>query len=350
MLRIIEGWDHINDTTEMSRKGWNFPWTQDNAMAISASGRFSGSQSARKYRTGGNGGQYVQTLYKDLPSNEDILYAGAAIYLYSWSSMSTGMHFYDGGTAQIGVKITSSGQLQALRGGNSGTSLGITATSLVLPGSWVHIGIEVKIDNSVGYIKVWLNGELLLNLTGQDTQISANAYANRFQFDIQAYDDVLIDDVYMGDDTGSYNISWLGDRRVYTIYPNGDGNVADWTANTGNDWDAVNDSGGPDDDTTYIASSTVDQKALVTLPDLPSNVTALNAIQITHYSRKDDSTTRALKALVRSGGSDYEVSAAQYLASTYGFFSYLSEEDPQDSTQWTKSDVDAAEFGVIVDI
>jgi hypothetical protein len=50
----------------------------------------------------------------------------------------------------------------------------------VAPGGYHHFEFKTKIDNATGYIEVRVNEVTVLNLTGIDTQNTANAAAAQF--------------------------------------------------------------------------------------------------------------------------------------------------------------------------
>ena len=62
---------------------------------------------------------------------------------------------------------------------------------------------------------------------------------------------LYLDDIYIYDDSGSYNNTWIGDQRVSTLFPTADTAQADWTALSGSGYTNIDDAS-PDDDTTYV--------------------------------------------------------------------------------------------------
>ena len=140
---------------------------------------------------------------------------------------------------------------------------------------WMFLEVKVTFDNSSGVVQVKGNGKLVLDLTGQDTQNTANAYANAARIMNINPNTTYLDDVYLCDDSGSKNNDFLGDVRVDCLRPNGAGTHTDFTPSTGSNYENVDETY-PDDDTTYNQGSNVgdqDTYNLGALPDPPSGTT-----------------------------------------------------------------------------
>lgn len=88
-----------------------------------------------------------------------------------------GVALGDTGTVQVTVGISSSGHVQVCR--EYWNVLGTSSTAVV-DGSVHCIEWDVKIDNTAGWAKVWIDGVLEINVSGVDTQNSSNPSYNQF--------------------------------------------------------------------------------------------------------------------------------------------------------------------------
>lgn len=171
----------------------------------------------------------------------------------------------------------------------------------VAPGGYHHIETKCKIDNATGYAEVRVNEVTVLNLTGIDTQSTANA--STAQFILGEFGDVTdpgaqfsfcdFDDFFAWDDDASdvenTVVDFVGDKGCYYLKPNGDTAEADWTKSTGVLSYAVIDEVGPSGGTDYLSDATGSARTIVQVEALPGNVSEVIAFMPVIYARKEDS-------------------------------------------------------------
>lgn len=353
-IDLVEGFDHTNSDALLASKGW----TVTNELI--SEGFFTYTQTARVAgngysiginRTGGAANDRDNSLTKVITS-DDGLYFGAGVVVVGVFYSSLIIEFLDTATSQIGVRFNTDRTLSVVRGGWGGTVLATTAWQFTL-GSWFHLQFQCKIANSGGWIKLWINGELIIDTTGLDTQNTANASANRIYLKgscaTQSGQYVRFDDLYSGNEAGSLNTAPIGDAIVATLFPTAAGANTAWTPSAGSNYQNV-DEVNADGDTTYNYTSTLNNKDTYTYGNLPATAALVFAIQINPYLRKDDAVARACKSLMRVGSTNYQIGADKYLSTSYLYYPALTEIDPSDSLQPTVADVNGAEFGVEVTV
>jgi hypothetical protein len=347
-IRLIESFDHYNDITEFQRKGWSYSDGGDMSINFSGGPRFNGYSI---YFSGGGSTSYA-SISKSLTTNENVLYAGSAHYI-STITFAPYFSFADSGTQQVGWRINTNGSVSVIVGGVAGTVLATTPISSVIASTWVHIAIEVTIHSSSGTVKLWINGDLVVDLSSQDTQQSANSYANQVVFGsrLSTGETFYIDDFYSGDDTGSINTSCPTEARVGALYSTSSGTYQEWSyVGTTYAWQAVDDAT-PDDDTSYIYSSTSGTRATFTFADLEADADSVYAVQFVNYGRKDDADVRATRFLMgMPSGTFYEYGTGSYMGSSYQYFTYIQETDPITGDPLTPTIINDNEVGVIVSI
>ena len=159
----------------------------------------------------------------------------------------------------MSVDVLANGDV-AVYGGPSNVFIGqANIPGLVTFNQYNSIAMAVYADIAVGTVKVWVNGALVLDLTGCNTvwgSIPTYSY----------YDAVEIlgppgtgftcyhDDVYFLDLATPPNDSFLGALRIYAMPPTADGAVA-FTPLVAPNWSEVNEIP-PDGDTSYVSSPT----------------------------------------------------------------------------------------------
>jgi hypothetical protein len=143
--------------------------------------------------------------------------------------------------------------------------------------------------------------------------------------------------------------TWLGERRIDTLRPSADTAQKDWTPDTGTDnYSRVNET--PiNGDTSYVTAATVGNKDRYALNDLPINPVTVAAVQALVVARKDDAVTRAIAPVIKSGATE-AVGDDFGLASGYGAALKIFETDPNTSSAWTTSGVNALEAGMTVTV
>jgi hypothetical protein len=150
---------------------------------------------------------------------------------------------------------------------------------------------------------------------------------------------------------GAPTNTYLGDCHVETLMPNADGTHSDWTPLSGSvHFTEVNERTGvyPDDDTTYVEASVVNNQDSYQYDDLSITAGTVYGVQTNLYARKVDTNLRQLKAITVSGGTTYVGSSLFTLANGYVDGTEIQETDPNTSAAWSVSGVNAAEFGAKV--
>lgn len=257
--------------------------------------------------------------------------------------------FLDSGTRQMELKLNSSGHLVVSR---DGTTLG-TGASTLITNLWYYLEYKVTFHNSTGIAVLKLDGNTELNLTGQDTQMSANAYANQIQLgrhdggftDSAQFADFVCLDTTNSGISGAPNNDFLGDIRVEAIYPNGNGNSSQFVGSDGNSTDnyLLVDENPENGDTDYVESNTVGNKDTYNYGSVTPTNGLVFGIQVNSYSRKTDAGTRKFKHVVRSATVEQD-GPEHTLLTSYRYFSDIREGDPS-GNQWTITNVNAMEVG-----
>lgn len=332
-LLFMDGFDHYVSGGDVLYK-----WSDYNYIQIStAYSRFSGGEGALIDGT-------AFYLQKDFGANYSTLVLGVAARFGvsttpTYNSGAPTFAFYDtdGGATQIACYFDGY-DLLVYRG--LGTALLGTASNVFTNwNEWRYIEIKLTFNSTSGVVVVKSNETELLNLSSQNTQATANAYANHFTMK-GAYSgvDIHYDDLYIDD------ANFHGDVRVHTFNPDSDGTHSDFTASAGSNYQCV-DEGQPNDDTDYVYSSTVGHKD--TYGITTGSLYTVKGAQLTNYVRKDDAGTRKIKPLCRSNSTDYQGSEVD-LDTSYRAVTELWENDPADSNAWTQTKLEAAEFGLEV--
>lgn len=289
------------------------------------------------------------TFFKNLASNFARLVIGGRFYVGgSFSANTVLFQVMDGSSNQVEVRVDGLGHLYVAR---NGTQLGSVSTNqLAAASGWHYVELDVTINGSTGAAQVWVDNVSWINLSGQNTQNTANAFANRVQYSNTCTVNSYWKDMYILDTGTGVNTSRLGDITVGVIYPNAAGSNQAWTNNggasqTASVQDGITHTGTwPDGDTTYISSNTANQ-----ISDFAHQALSLTgtifAVVHASYMRKDDAGSRTVSQVCLSGATT-EVGASISLGNSYQYYYDILEQDPNTSAQWGTTGFNAATFGV----
>jgi hypothetical protein len=208
----------------------------------------------------------------------------------------------------------------------------------------------VFFSQTVGTVEVRVNGVTVLSLTGADTVASALVECSQVAFPMgpnvtAANPGVLgdLDDIFCYDDTGSFNNSFLGDRRVLTLFPDADTIQADWTpVGSGTGFGAI-DEANPDGDTTYISAGVPGSPTPTSefgMENLPAGVSAISGVVLVNMSRKTEAGIANVQMSVISGASE-TAGTDQPMTEIYTYRQDVFETDPASAAPFTPSEVDA---------
>jgi hypothetical protein len=336
-LVFIDGFDHYA-SAEYAKKGWGVAGSPTIALSSSYSRRAGVGQGMRVSVSA----SALYSMNKSLPA-DDVYTFGFAYKCEFGGTRAPFIFRSSNGTSQITIVHTVTEFLDVYRGDYDGTYLGQFACPL---STWVFLEIRIVISDTVGVVQARINGVQVLNLTGQDTNVSGSNIAQLVIGCLASSTyAVQLDDLYISN--GDSPDEFLGDLYIDTVWPDADGDVNDWTANTGNRYAAVDDPTDIDDETTYVSETTDEGKQLFSFGALSSELSGIKAVQEVITVRKDTSPSVNIRPLFRtSGDSDYEGGLVA-LGDAYVSAMKLWTANPDDSQDWEATDIDNGQFGMI---
>jgi len=277
----------------------------------------------------------------------DVLFMGFGFYTIdstppiSWSFVQ----FLDDATEQCDLHLRTTGKLAIYR---ATTLLGETADAVISDNTWHYIELKITIANTLGAggISVKVDGVEVLVINTGDSQVGA-AQCTEVKVIGHANSQPRYDDIYICDDAGASNNTFLGQVYVKTLSPTGEGNTNDFVgadADSNDNHLQVDDTSTLDDDTTYVESGTLNAIDQYNFADMPlGTVHGVAVVAVARNASAGDTVTA--KPSIRSAGTDY-LGTEFYVGNTYEGYQEIFETDPATSAQWAKAGVDAANFGL----
>lgn len=355
MLLFTEGFDWSTSTVNIQ-----------NTTKWELFGSFNINTTNQRFTSGGNningtGRGSGNRLYRPIGQNLVSGVIGFAVRIDASASYQMNFcHLSDGipasGTVQLGVILNDDLTLSIIR--NSTANVLGTTTFALSTATWHYIEFKFKISDSIsaGDVQIYVDGDSKLSLAAAtDTKHTSNAYATYMGFNGNspavttpgggAY---YIDDIYLIDLTGSTNNAPLGNVRIQTLLPNGNGNSSQFTGSDGNSTDNYLLVDEPNYATTdYVDGANVGDKDTYAFANTTATTATIYGLTINVNALKTDAGARGIKPVVRHSGTDYDGTEITLSTSAIGY-QQVYEQNPGTSSGWTKSDVDAAEFGVKV--
>lgn len=268
--------------------------------------------------------------------------------IVGWGHYLTGLNarllvLSDGSTDHLSITVDSNGTLRVRRGGGSGTILGSSDAGLIPLNAWFYLEVKATINGSTGSVEVRFNGITKITLTNVNTANSANLYVDRVM-----WQSGKVDDLYVCDTTGPDNYDYLGDIKVETILPNAAGDASDLTPSAGSNYQNVDDSPSPNDDTDYNESANVGDRDLYHLSDLATASGSIKGVMITARMRKTDAGAREAAIIHKSGSTETEEGSVALGTSYVNYQSSIHETNPDTGNAWTIAEVNALQAGLKV--
>ncbi len=321
------------EDTGSTNKGWTFNTT---------GGRFGGGSILNI----GSIGSGIWAAARFIPELPKTLFFGVSINIATTNQTDPFIRFYD-------TNRVEHANLEILAGGdtmNVNILGSLEGTFTITKSVWHRLEIKLTVDDSAGEFTVILDYVEVFSSTGIDTQNGTNAHVGWVQ--IQSQDngsstDIAYDDFTFHDDQGTVNNDFLGDIRIVTLHPDGAGAASDFTPLAGTNWESVDETPGPDADTTYVESSVAGHQDLYTVDDfvITPGPGIIHSATVKVYAKKTDAGLRSIKLLTRSGGVT-EVSTEKQITTDYSYVQDPVEVDPDTGLPWTVSTINTIQIGV----
>lgn len=244
------------------------------------------------------------------------------------------------GAVQCYFKINANGSISLHNSG--GTQLAVTSTGVVVAASWQYVEVKVVIADS-GSCVINVNGSQVLNASSIDTKSQSGAGADQLAAVGQGSQSYATD-LYIE------NANILGPSRHELQMPTANGEVNQWTPDSGSNYARVNENdstNGMDDDTSYVHSTTAGHYDLYAF-SFSATGAAIRSLAVNFAAKMDVAGSRTMKAVVRRKSTDtnYDSSTTFSLTEAYKIYQFIWQVCPWTSSAWTESDLSDCEVGI----
>lgn len=276
------------------------------------------------------------------------------------------------GRCHINVVVGNNGELHFIRGGETfqnvshatGGTIVASTDPLIVASAMNHIEVQIYLHDTLGWIRVAINGIHRYEATGLDTKYNAeNCSAisqgrpyltgdtsSRFYFDDYYIYDFNGDSAVYTDwcpttDGAGKATNYMGEWDCRALYGNADTAETDWVRLSGaNDYDMINNV--PANDAQYIYSAAADDLSEFDFEDLPEDVTVIRGLMHLHRLSKSDSGAALFKAGVNSSGVTEDGAEKPITVEPTYWWDFFNV-DPNTDARWTRAGLNAAKFRLL---
>lgn len=301
-------------------------------------------------KTAGTGGTLATTLYAT-PSGTVLggrfkfkqASIGSAVQVFRMACQNSSLTAQ---TWEMNLNATTGVVTVSLAGSSAVSQSGSTN---VCDNAWHLIEWQIDAKDAAGVLKVWVDGVLEINFSGDTYSGTAHAAPWLTAFTlfstsvVRYYKDFIIFDSSGGTGAMKTTSQPFGNLTIETIRPNGAGTTTGFTPSAGSNYQCVDETSqnGATDYVESAVSTTRDTYAMGNLAGVPTTVYGAVAKV---FAENPGSGTISMKQTLKSGGTtDVGASSAANIAGNYK--SKVYDNDPNTSTAWTLTTINALEQG-----
>lgn len=290
---------------------------------------------------------YIQ---KNFPTNKQTVGIGFSIFFETAHGQVDLVEFSSAlgsfsSSGQGQFRILSTGAIDYRLGGGiqASTNPGLFALNV-----WNHVEIKISIANTGGTVHIRVNGVEVMAFTGDTYYGSSGQYSQGvriFNGQTTGGNASYLDDLFMYDGDGTYNNTFIGDRKVVLTNPNDVTSVAEWAVSgAANAVTAISSNNG---DTSFIsAGSSTPVTSEFELSNLDSTVGGIAGVQTVICARKTDAGTVFVQPSLISGSSSSNGSNNHTITDSYAYHGMIHEVNPATGVPWTVSTFNTAKMRV----
>lgn len=312
-------------------------------------------------------------LRKVLPSSKTKMGASGRFYFPSLprandAAMIFGFHSSNANQLQIAICVDANGAFRVYRGGiiniasgNVGTLIA-TSDPLIVASAFNHIEVQVNISDTVGWVRIAVNGVHRWETTGLDTQFDGTGIVSVSNFihpnatgGSAGNSPFYFDDYTLYDFTGTaatdtdwcptvdgagIGTNYIGELQGMLCLATADTAEADWAKSTGSTGFDLIGKATPND-ATYISSGTATDLSEFTLTDLPADITYIRGLDFHSRISKSDAGSAMYKVGMKSVAATSDATEIPMTVEPTYWFAQINV-DPNASARWTRAAFNAA--------
>lgn len=316
--------------------------------------------------TGGvNGGGALDCAQDDIPAIRAIRPAAAGIdhirfagWFKSGGNPGATDHlvkFFDSVAATfMHFSITTAGEILVQHSNtalNGSSTLGTTTGAALHDTNYHFIELYFLSDHDAdGRVKVKVDNVTLLDVAGSNAQ---SASATQRLLNLEGFyiygpdtngvwDDIIVWDDVAGDGfTGELTAPLI----IGVTRPDAAGDSTGLTPNTGTNYQAVDESGLHDGDTTYVSGNTNGLKDLYNFSAISPTPVSIKAVSVNMVVKTEAGAEVGVKAVAKNGGVEGSSTTLNFSNPGYKTQQRFLSQDPSTAAAWTEAGLNSTQFG-----
>jgi hypothetical protein len=263
------------------------------------------------------------------------------------------------GSGTIGIELRWDGDASTFRLYRNTTQIAsVLSAEFAAEDAWHHVAIDLKLDNSAGWVYVYVDGVAIIEFDGDTIGTVSALDTVRFGSDRTniSWDSYLyIDDFYLDSTTGESAPAAPPDYRFLPVLPAGNGYISQWV---GNDADSTDnyllvDETPPDGDTSYVESAGSGEIDSYTMTNPTISVgweiSAVIAMAVVKKLNAGGSLNLKLNTRTTVSAVNHSASSSPIVLGTSYALAWDRRALRPDGGVWNQATVDVLEIGVITD-
>lgn len=237
------------------------------------------------------------------------------------------------------------GSFGVATGGVITSTWGNSSSGAIFLNTWANLQFHIIISGTVGVVLVKIDGNIVINLTSQNT---GTTNIGAFLFLGGNSQSHTYDNFWIMNTSGTHSNGFpTGSMIVQTSYPTSDGTYTDWAPKSGSTHYTQVNQTTADDDTTYNFDTSIGDKDTYNQGGVTGPISQVHAVMIGAVVKKDNIGAKKVRLLAKSG-STLQESPDIMVPASYTSETMLLLDDPNTSSEWLSTDVNSVEIGVKV--
>lgn len=270
--------------------------------------------------------------------------------------------------SQVACLVDANGRISFYRGARTQpTDAGMGQETLIAQtdpilntAAWNHVEVQIYIHDTLGWVRVAVNGVHRYEATGLDTKHDASNIVSirTCRYEVGTQDgDFYMDDLQLYDFVGDSAVdtdwvpltdgagvatNYIGELQCMYLPPNGDTAETDWIRLSGaNDYEMIDETDPNDAD--YVYSTAAGDLAEYELTDLPPDISYIRGLILLGRMSKSDAGIAMIKFGMKSDAATAD--SAEFPITVEPTYWYkFQNTDPDSTARWTRASLNAAWF------
>lgn len=243
----------------------------------------------------------------------------------------------------VRITIEGGGRTLQVRTGSGNGSVVLDTEAPIQLNVLYHLEAKIYVHSTDGSVELRLNGITVGTVTNINTEGDGVGRLTLLPFGTgtTSTDFLAIDNLFVWDDTGSYNNDWLGERNIYTLMPSADTAEDDWALSSGSDGYALINTV-PSNSANYISAASSGAVSSFEFDDLISTDITVVGVQTVFKGLKTGTAVSEVECGIEVAGQKTSGPALAMIQDQETLFSSVYDISPDTGVPFTPDEINNA--------